>query len=156
MRGTLEDRLRERSRRDRWRSLGLADWALLAEALFLVTVAAMVVALLPFARIGQLASRPAKPAGRPLEPALAQRIRWAVEAVARRMPFRAKCFENGLAAQWMLRRRGYASTLFYGATMKAAVPLAAHVWVRVGDLDIVGCDNAADFTVLARFPEHPA
>ena len=152
MRGDLEDRVRRRARRARLRAFSFADWCLLVEAGLFVAGAMAAIAFLPFKHVGRLASRRAEGASPPLDPLFAVRIRWAVEAVARRMPLRAKCFECGLAAQWMLQRRGYAPTLFYGATMKGASPLAAHVWVRADQLDIVGCDNAPDFTVLACFP----
>lgn len=33
----------------------------------------------------------------------------------------------------------------------AAGELKAHVWVRSGDLDIIGCENAADFAILSQF-----
>jgi len=38
-------------------------------------------------------------------------VSWAVAAAARRVPWRAKCLEQGLAAQAMLRLRGLASVL---------------------------------------------
>jgi hypothetical protein len=72
--------------------------------------------------------------------------------MARRVPFRAKCFEQGLTAQWMLRRRGIASTLFYGIARDRDRALSAHVWVRAGAFDVVGCDNIADFATVAQFP----
>ncbi|MEO7787159.1 MAG: lasso peptide biosynthesis B2 protein [Sphingomicrobium sp.] len=74
----------------------------------------------------------------------------AISAVSRRLPWRTLCFEQGLAAHWMLSRRHIRSTLFYGAAM-AAGELKAHVWVRSGDLDIIGCENAADFAILSQF-----
>jgi hypothetical protein len=83
---------------------------------------------------------------------MARRIRWAVSACARRVPWRAKCFEQGLAAQLMLRRRGTCSVLYYGAASGDERGLSAHVWVRDGDLDIIGGEIASDYAVLATFP----
>jgi hypothetical protein len=76
----------------------------------------------------------------------------AIRAWSRRLPWRTKCFEEGLTAHWMLRRRGLTSTLHYGAaTIDGA--LKAHVWVRSGSRDVIGCEIASDFAPLARFPD---
>ncbi len=52
---------------------------------------------------------------------------------------------------WMLRRRKIASTLHYGAASIDG-KLKAHIWVRSGALDVVGCDIAGDYALLASFP----
>lgn len=134
------------------RRLSWHQWGLLGEAGMLLAVAAGAVAFLPFARVSRWASaRRPGPAQAP-DAAQLRKLRWAVEAVAKRAPFRAKCFERGLAAQWMLGRRGIASTLFYGAALEKGSGLSAHVWVRAGEFDVVGCENHSDFTIVARFP----
>ena len=79
-------------------------------------------------------------------------IRRAIEAWARRLPWRTMCFEQGLAAHWMLRRRGLESTLCYGAATIDG-ELKAHVWVKSGDQDVIGCESAGDYALIARFPE---
>jgi hypothetical protein len=78
-----------------------------------------------------------------------------VTACARRVPWRAKCFEQGLAAQWMLGRRRIFSTLHYGVAQGEDRGLIAHVWLSSGSLDVVGCENKDDFSELARFPALP-
>jgi hypothetical protein len=136
-------------RRTSWR-----DLALLAEAVVLLACARAATAVLPFRALGWIACRfqttdtPA-PVGRV---ASIDRIRWAVRAGARRVPFRAACFQQGLAAQLMLRRRGVSSTLYFGAAPDSQRGVVAHVWVRHGDVAVVGCEEAARFAVLARFP----
>src|ERR1700675_3829177 len=114
------------------------DRQLVLEATVLLAAAALVVAVLPFRRVGLLAGRPIR---RPLlseqERTLAvRRVRWAIVVCARRVPWRALCFQQGLAAQWMLRRRGASSVLYYGARPDDRKGLAAHVWVRDGDVDV--------------------
>lgn len=81
-----------------------------------------------------------------------KRVRWAIAAASRRVPWRTMCFEQGLAAHLMLRRRGLPSVLYYGAAPNKEKGLAAHVWVRVGVIEIVGCEIADQFAVLAVFP----
>lgn len=75
----------------------------------------------------------------------------AFKAWERRLPFRTKCFEQGLAAMAILRRRGHAATLFYGAR-GAGDALEAHVWVTSGDVPVVGGEDASEFRELARYP----
>jgi hypothetical protein len=62
------------------------------------------------------------------------------------------CFQQGLAAQLMLRRRGVPSVLYYGAAQDDRSGLFAHAWVRDGDVDVIGCEIASRFAVLATFP----
>jgi hypothetical protein len=84
------------------------------------------------------------------DPAAIASVVRAVEAWARRMPWRALCMEQGIAAAIMLARRGFPVTLFYGAAMTDG-ELKAHVWVRSDELDVIGCENASNFAVLSQF-----
>ena len=130
---------------------GPANWPLLAEALAALAVASLAIALLPFRRVAAAASRAGARAGR-VDASAARRVTWAVEAWARRVPWRAVCFQRGLAVHWMLRRRGVASVLLYGAALRPETGLAAHVWVEVGGETVVGGEEAPNFALLARFP----
>lgn len=76
----------------------------------------------------------------------------AIRAWSRRLPWRTMCFEEGLSAHWLLRRRRLASTLHYGAA-RIDGQLEAHVWVRSGNTDVTGCETAARYALLARFPD---
>jgi hypothetical protein len=51
----------------------------------------------------------------------------------------------------MLRWRGVGSVLYFGAAPNDKEGLIAHVWVRAGDDDVVGCETASQFAVLAAF-----
>jgi hypothetical protein len=62
------------------------------------------------------------------------------------------CFEQGLAAQFMLRRRGIPSVIYYGVAPDDQRGLSAHVWVSDGDIDVVGGEVASRYAVLATFP----
>ncbi len=128
---------------------------MLAEAMLVLAFSSAAIRFLPFARIGNLASgrlgrKPPRPADRP-----AAEVAWAVQACARRVPWRAVCFQQGLASQIMLRRRGVDSTLYFGAAMGADSELAAHVWVKAGQIEVVGCQEAPGFAVLATYPPEP-
>lgn len=84
-------------------------------------------------------------------PADIGRTRWAVEAAARRLPFLFTCLPQALAAAWMLQMRGHAPGLLYGVSPG----FAAHAWVELEGMPVVGHRAASGFTVLARFPVRP-
>jgi hypothetical protein len=110
--------------------------------------------VLPFHDIGLLATRPirrSKLSGQ-ARPNKVRRIRWAIMASAARVPWRALCFQQGLAAHLMLRRRGIPSVLYYGAAQNDRTGLCAHVWVRDGEVDVIGSEIAHRFAILATFP----
>ena len=128
-----------------------ADWRLLAEALPTLAWASLAIALLPFKRVAATASQPDRAAPRP-DGAAPRKIAWAVNAWARRVPWRAVCFQRGLAAHRMLRRRGYASILHYGVAQEADAGVKAHVWVSVDGQAVIGGEEAPKFACLATFP----
>ncbi|MBF8276456.1 MAG: hypothetical protein HW390_1529, partial [Candidatus Brocadiaceae bacterium] len=45
------------------------------------------------------------------------------------------------------------TVLYYGAATLPEKDLCAHVWVRDGDEDVVGCLAAKGYHILARYPE---
>lgn len=122
------------------------------EAMAVLVAASLAVRFLPFRTVARLSSRRVtRPA--PADPAQTiALVAWAVGAAARRARFRAVCIEQGVAAQLMLRRRGIDSTMYYGAANRPDEGLAAHVWVRHGAIDVVGCEEAPGFALLASFP----
>ena len=121
----------------------------LLRALLTLTGASAAVAFLPFRmaiRFGLVAKR----RHGTLAP---DECVWAVEAAARRLPWRAVCIEQGLAAQRMLRSAGVDAVLHYGARhCEESGKLQAHVWVSVGDETIIGGEEAADFAEIATYP----
>lgn len=136
------------------RALSIGEYALLGEAMVALAIAAVSLTILPFCRVVTFASRPVlRP--NPCESDRARIIagvRWGVQTSARRAPWRAECFQKGLAAVWMLRRKGIAATLHYGVARDAERRLIAHVWVRARGQDVIGCEIESAFTEIARFP----
>lgn len=135
-------------------ALRASDILLLGEALLVLAAASLAIALLPFRRTVEL-MRVDRP-DRSIEPAVRGRLvakcRWAVQAWSGRVPWRAVCFQRGLALHLMLRRRGIRSTLHYGVAQSEAEGLRAHVWIDVGDRTVLGGAEAPQFTRLASFP----
>lgn len=144
------------------------DWEerrALAEALVLLVLAAAAVRLLPLALIGRIATagpRACAPLGHDRAEVLTWMVGWAVDRAARRSPLRAKCFEQGLAAQVMLRRRGIDSTMFYGVGRGTSTGtdsdsgsggIRAHVWIETDRFAVIGTPAPGEFAVLATWPE---
>jgi hypothetical protein len=136
-----------------WR-LPWQDRLLMLQAVCWLAVAGFAIAVLPFRHVGRLAARRTRGAEPSAQKRRAEikRVRWAIVVAARHVPWKAVCFQQGLAAQFMLRARGVPSILYYGATLDEEQGLSAHVWVRDGDVDIIGSDIALRFSVLATFP----
>jgi len=123
---------------------------LLAEAGVAMLAASLAVRLMPFRSLAERLSRRADVA-RQADAETAYWLRRAVLAWGKRLPWRALCFEQGLAASALLRRRRLAATLHYGAATIEG-ELKAHVWVTSGATQVVGCENKEDYGLLARFP----
>ena len=134
----------------------MAHRILAGEAVVWLVLAGLALRALTFARVAALASGPPSSASATrANDDMADRIGWAVEAAARRLPWRPLCFERGLAAHMMLRRRGQPSMLHYGARSDGSLGPNAHVWVRLGARDVIGGEEAARFATLATFPAAP-
>jgi hypothetical protein len=130
------------------------DRRVLGEALVTLTAASLAIRLLPFKRtVEMMQGRGVRPE---LDAARAERLtnqcRWAVTLWADRVPWRAVCFQRGLALHLMLRRRGIASTLHYGVAQHGPKGLRAHVWISSEGRPVLGVDEAAGFACLATFP----
>lgn len=126
------------------------SWADIAEAAAALGTAALAVRLLPFKRIAARVQAPSRGSASPPDVEV-ERVRRAIDAWTNRLPWPPKCFVRGLAALWLLQRRGIDARLFYGAATIAGT-LKAHVWVKAGEIDVVGCDDAPDYALLAQFP----
>jgi len=113
-------------------------------------VASAAIRLLPFRKLAAMMA--SRSGAREADPVQLRIVTRAIRAWSRRLPWRTMCFEEGLTAHWMLRRRRIASTLHYGAATIDG-QLKAHVWVRSGELDVTGCETAVDYALLARFPD---
>lgn len=128
------------------------EWLLLAETGLNLGFAFVAVAVLPFRVVIRFANNSS---AKPLSAKAAaevSRVRWAIEAVAPRLPWRAVCIEKGLTAQMMLGRRGIPSQLHYGIKSDGLHDLKAHVWVTADDFHVVGTREAREFVRVATFP----
>lgn len=124
----------------------------LAEALVLCTVAGALLVVLKFRRLAprlgrHMAVSPAEHDTHTSEQVA--RVSWAIATAARHLPWRPVCFPQAVTAQWMLRRRGIPSTLYFGAD--PARGYDAHAWVRAGTTIVTGGPREDRFAIVSSF-----
>jgi len=131
-----------------------ADYLFLSEVLITLAAASLAIRILPFRVIVRIAGRPLSRGKLPSDKQLpiCMRVRQAVIAWTKRLPWHPMCFPQGLATHWLLRRRGVPSVLYYGAKPLDNGGLTAHVWVCVDEIAVVGGEAAKGMGVLAKFP----
>ena len=81
----------------------------------------------------------------------AAEIGWAVTRAARYVPFKAVCLPQAMAARVMLKRRGVASVMHFGAAKGAEKPLDTHAWLDAAGVEVTGYPIAAGFSEIACF-----
>ncbi|MDB5707274.1 MAG: hypothetical protein JWN66_4390 [Sphingomonas bacterium] len=81
----------------------------------------------------------------------ARAIGWAVRSSAPYMPFKTVCLQQAMAAHAMLRRRGIASVMHFGAGKSDDKPIDAHAWLDAVGVKVTGYPVAANFSELGCF-----
>src|SRR5262245_17094828 len=79
------------------------------------------------------------------------RIVWAVTAASRYVLGDKPCLTQALAAQVLLKRRGYAANLRIGVSRTEGKQLQAHAWVESGDRVVVGGGDLSRYSPLPVF-----
>lgn len=144
--------------------LETARWRLsVLEALAWLALASLSIRLVPFSRLAPLFGSPraadeggAEPSAThgpdPSQRAAARRIGRAVERAARLAPWSARCLPQAMAAKAMLACRGMHACLHLGAaTIKDPPGLAAHAWLTLGPMTVVGGAGRGNYAELVRF-----
>lgn len=119
------------------------EWLLCLEALSCLLWARILVSTRSFPRLARGFGQPQSETTRliaPADRAVAVKVSWAVQAVARHLPLGLVCLPQAIAAQWMLRRRGLPTTLYFGVASNPAKQdaIEAHAWLRAGDKIVTG------------------
>jgi len=136
----------------RFLRLSHAERALLLEAVVGLTAAGVLLRLFAFRRLApRLGQHQAESptVSDPASIAAADRIREAIDIAARRLPWKPVCLPQAVSAQWMLRRRGIASTLYLG--INPSSDYDAHAWVRAGRMIVTGGPRPEGFVVVSTF-----
>lgn len=136
-------------RRVRQLGYALRHADVLAEAGMALVLATLAIRLLSFAHVLRLAGWRGQAGSSSLD--AARCARWAVDRLADAAPWRAVCFQRGLALHWMLRRRGLPSLLHYGVGREKD-GVSAHVWVSLDGAILIGGEEAAKHPCLLVRP----
>lgn len=146
------------------RALSAADRRLLAEAGALLVLVRIGLWIVPFRTLRRLLPSLLSPLPDGREERKAYeglsgaantptRVSWAIRVVSRRLPGLMTCLVQALAADAVLRRRGYAPRLRIGVRERGSQgsrPLEAHAWVECdGVLVVGGLENLPDYVVLS-------
>jgi hypothetical protein len=137
----------------RLKQLPWQDRLLLVETAVTLAATSFAIRVLPFRKVmGVVKARDRHDHLTPAAKPTISRVRWAIEACARLVPWKTVCFQKGLAMQWMLQRRRLPSLLHYGVAQDDARGLRAHVWLTYEGEGIIGADEAEGYVCLATFP----
>ena len=145
-----------------WRTLRRLTWGdrrLLAEAVLSLAAARLLVLSTPFRRLSRRLGTRGRESSTAAHTEAGLRalreVAWALQAAARRLPWRCACLEQGIAGKMMLRRRGMASTLYLGVAREgeAGSPATAHAWLRSGPVVITGAAGRERYAVVATFAD---
>lgn len=82
---------------------------------------------------------------------IVERVAYAIPRVAARVPWRADCLVQAMAARSWLSAHGIASTIHYGVPRHKADRFEAHAWLTVGERLVTGGDISG-FVPLERQP----
>lgn len=120
------------------------------ETLLALTAAWMLVFVLPFRLLVRLLARGASRAGMPSDLVVGRGLARRVMRLAPRMPFRTTCLVRAVAGWVMLRWRGVPAVVRFGVRCPAGV-LQAHAWLLVGDVAVLGGEEAEGYTPIGDF-----
>lgn len=110
--------------------------------------------MLPFARIApQLGTYMEETPEQPLHHVESQvrQISSAIKKMSKYTFWESQCLVQAIAAMYMLHRRKLDCTLYLGMAKEKHGDLAAHAWLRSGNLVVTGDEVMDQFTVVAYF-----
>jgi hypothetical protein len=140
----------------KWRRRSRTERVLLIEAFILLSLARLAVHALPFKCLAVTLGRHMNESGTQISASdlhHARLIGQAIRSAANNSPWESVCLPQAVAGQWMLKRRHIVATLYLGVVKDDNKPekLAAHAWLRCGDLILTGAAGHRQFTVVSTF-----
>ncbi|HEY0223660.1 MAG TPA: lasso peptide biosynthesis B2 protein [Pseudolabrys sp.] len=146
---------------NRFAQVGPHRRALTAEAVMWLMLARLALIFIPFPRLARrfgtfvppTDTRALQARGRtsPEHAQLAKDVGWAVTRSASYVPFKAVCLPQAMAARIMLKRRGVASAMHFGAARGRDKPLDAHAWLDAAGVEVTGYPVAKGFAEIGCF-----
>ena len=132
--------------------LPLCSQRILFEALFLLSLARLMILLVPFNWIIRvLKNNDTGEIGLDMHNKdIVNKIQYALHATARFVPWRCRCLDLTIAGKTMLDRRGIPCTLYLGLMRDQGLNLKAHSWLQCGSTIVAGKLNYEKFKVVFK------
>ena len=130
------------------------DKLLLGEAWLRLGAARFSILTIPFAKLVTSWGAPLYETFReePRDRALVGRVKWAISTSSRYTPWKSNCLPQAMTGKRMLQKRGLRSTLYLGLLRERSGNVAAHAWLRCGNVFVTG-GRGVRFTVVGTFAE---
>ncbi|HKO01340.1 MAG TPA: lasso peptide biosynthesis B2 protein [Thermoanaerobaculia bacterium] len=77
-----------------------------------------------------------------------RRVKWAIDAAHRRLPWNVPCLATAIAANRLLARRGIPSELWLGVKTSEQSPIDAHAWLVADGCVVTGAAGRDAFRPL--------
>lgn len=79
------------------------------------------------------------------------RIKRVVNKLSKHTPWQSKCLVKAMVAQHLLFKHNFETTLYLGVGKTNKEEMAAHAWLRCGDIYVTGYEEMHNFVEVARF-----
>ena len=129
----------------------LEDYLVFIEAWILLHVSKAIILFFPFKKIA--AKLGVSQVETPKDPIAGYQLSLVEISLKRAIKYtvhNSKCYDQALAAKFLLNRRQLPSTLYFGLS-KEDNQLSAHAWVRCGDTIVIGKRGFEKYTPVAWF-----
>ncbi len=138
------------------KSIPLSDYIIFAEAWSFIAIARLMLIFFPFKMIIPILGHTSPPKEKVPDQTFyidLEKIKLAILRAASRSPWRARCFEQALAAKMMLKHRELESTIYFGVAKNDNPKrrLSAHAWLECCGMTITGEKNRQAFTIINSF-----
>lgn len=136
-------------------ALPLRTKARVIEACVAMGVARALVLTVPFRWIGHRLGEPGAPgvSSDEPEPLGALRVAHAIQIVHSHTPWNSNCLAQALAGRWMLKRRGFPSTIYFGIAKGPTGNLEAHAWLKGNRRILTGGGELERYATVASFAD---
>ena len=134
---------------------------MMAEALLALAAARLLLRMVPFSHLSRRFGDFVPPddarvtavleGGAPDARDLARQVRDAVGCACRNAPFEAVCLPQAMAAHFMLKRRGVACVMRFGAGPSPKKPLELHAWLDAAGVKVTGYPLGPGLAEIACF-----
>ena len=135
---------------NKFRSLSEPEKRLLLKAVFLILLIRFIMVMIPFNIINGFIVNTFKPKKNPYVSnyPLADRIRWAVDAVSNKIPFAKNCLIKSMTIHILLTNYGYESTMHFGVAKDNEHRLKAQAWIESEGKVFSGESELGYYTLL--------